>query len=154
MKLKLETKEILEKINFLGRYVDIYKSSLKSMDHPFESYSNDKAIQIFDNLGYRFRFYKTEKFFGLKESHNDYEFIFNISLRYGKLELIWGLKKSDQKIRLGGPWNVIVKLMGRSDLGIKKPAFSNYKELEDLLRQAFSLYEDFKKEVICSSIQP
>jgi hypothetical protein len=139
MKIQQETIQVLERINFPNRYLDIYRLSLRSKDSPFEDYSNEEVIQVFKRLGYQYRFYKSEKFFGLKESYNSYEFVFNISLRYGRIELIWSLKKDNEKIRIGGPWNRIIKLLGENNLEIKYPTFGNYNELEELSSLAFSL---------------
>ena len=34
------------------------------------------------------------------------------------------------------------------DENIKKPKFRNYEDLEEILREAFAIYEDFKTEVL------
>ena len=43
------------------------------------------------------------------------------------------------------PWGIYSRLMIDPDYRIKMPNFSDYDELEDILKTAFKIYEDFKQ---------
>ena len=46
-------------------------------------------------------------------------------------------------------WENIVEEIESIDFEIKpRPYYSNYEELEEILREAFAIYEDFKTEVL------
>ncbi len=39
-------------------------------------------------------------------------------------------------------------LDGRDDEKVKKPVFRNYGDLKEILKDAFSMYDDFKRELV------
>ncbi|WP_347921812.1 hypothetical protein [Pontimicrobium sp. SW4] len=149
MKQLPEIKLILENIKFENLYRNISEKYSASKEETLESYSNEKVLSIFTSLSYSFIYNKKEKFYGLNQSIGDYLFTFNISLRYGLVEFIWVLRKNGELITLGGPWAFIIRLLNNGDkTDIKKPSFSNYEDLESILKEGLSLYEDFKSEVL------
>lgn len=150
MQLNEKLKNILLDINFEQSYKLISeKNLLIDGENSFENYSNNEVLSIFKSLGYLPKFKKRENFFENKERLENYEFIFNISLKYGLVELIWALKKDNELLDLGGPWSVIIRLLNDGvRTKIKKPSFKNYKDLESILKDSLSLYEDFKSAVL------
>ncbi len=60
--LKPEIQEVLEKINFTERYKSLSKQ-FPDRENTFENYENEKAIEVFESLGYKARFMKKENFF-------------------------------------------------------------------------------------------
>ena len=60
------------------------------------------------------------------------------------MELIWAVKDKEKSIA-GMPWGIYSRLMIDPDYRIKMPNFSDYDELEDILKTAFTIYEDFKQ---------
>ncbi|MEC2711555.1 hypothetical protein P9Z56_18075 [Bacillus cereus] len=146
--LELEIKEVLEKINFVERYKALSKQ-FPDRENTFENYENEKAIEIFESLGYKARFMKKENFFIVGEVKNkdSYAFRFNISLKYGVAELIWEAWHNDE-VRVGDPWDVFIRLLS-NDMG-KVPVlyFHSYDELKEIMKIAFEMYEDFKRELI------
>lgn len=147
MQLHDSLKPILEKINFLSRYKKLQEQFPYS-DESFEDYSNHEVLRIIESFGYQVKYNKKENFFLIKESLNGYDFCFNISCKYGILELIWDIVKEGQRLTLGGPWGLIGDLLIDGDCNLKKPAFRNYDDLKEILHEAFSMYEDFKQESI------
>jgi hypothetical protein len=129
----------------------MYLSSIEQDKVQFKNYSNNQVLEIFEKIGYDYKYDRRENFFGLQESLDDYVFIFNISLRVGRVEFIWAIRENGNILPFGGPWNFIIKMLGRGDLNMRKPVFSNYEDLESLLREGFAIYEDFKKEVVQSN---
>jgi len=152
----MNTKEkailIYKNINFYNRYEKL--SNDYSFENTFENYSNDEVDKIIENLGYKARYDKKENFFGIRECQNNIIFYFNISLKYGLAELILGSRDNSTKDYLvgsvfSGMAKDIEPFIGREREGyIKKPRFRNYEDLRDILKEAFSIYEDFKREVV------
>jgi hypothetical protein len=147
MQLHTRLRPILEKINFLSRYKNL-REKFPYTDESFEDYSKNEVLGILESFGYQIKYDKKENFFGIQESLNGYDFRFNINCKYGVVELIWDIVKEGERLTLGGPWGLIGDLLIGDDCNIKKPAFRNYDDLKEILQDAFSMYEDFKRESI------
>lgn len=146
--LELEIKEVLEKINFVERYKAL-SEKFSNSENTFENYENVKVFEVFETLGYKARYNKKADFFIVGEVKNkdSYAFRFNISLKYGVAELIWEAWHNDE-VRVGDPWDVFIRLLS-NDMG-KVPVlyFHSYDELKEIMKIAFEMYEDFKRELI------
>lgn len=146
--LELEIKEVLEKINFVERYKAL-SEKFSNSENTFENYENEKVFEVFETLGYKARYNKKADFFIVGEVKNkdSYAFRFNISLKYGVAELIWEAWHNDE-VRVGDPWDVFIRLLS-NDMG-KVPLlyFHSYDELKEIMKIAFEMYEDFKRELI------
>ncbi|ANV69995.1 hypothetical protein COD78_06420 [Bacillus cereus] len=146
--LELEIKEVLEKINFVERYKAL-SEKFSNSENTFENYENEKVFEVFETLGYKARYNKKADFFIVGEVKNkdSYAFRFNISLKYGVAELIWEAWHNDE-VRVGDPWDVFIRLLS-NDMG-KVPVlyFHSYDELKEIMKIAFEMYEDFKRELI------
>jgi len=148
MQLNTELKPALKNINFEERYKNL-SEMYPYADQSFEKYSNEKVLLIFESLEHSFKFNKRENFFGYREKVEDYDFAFNISLKYGLTELIWSIHKNGKLMTLGGPWAVIIRLLNDGKKSnIKKPSFRNYEDLRLILKDSFEIFEDFKSEVL------
>ncbi|HDR6287119.1 TPA: hypothetical protein QCU33_003130 [Bacillus cereus] len=146
--LELEIKEVLEKINFVERYKAL-SEKFSNSENTFENYENEKVFEVFETLGYKARYNKKADFFIVGEVKNkdSYAFRFNISLKYGVAELIWEAWHNDE-VRVGDPWDVFIRLLS-NDMG-KVPMlyFHSYDELKEIMKIAFEMYQDFKRELI------
>ncbi|ASZ68375.1 hypothetical protein [Bacillus cereus] len=146
--LELEIKEVLEKINFVERYKAL-SEKFSNSETTFENYENEKVFEVFETLGYKARYNKKADFFIVGEVKNkdSYAFRFNISLKYGVAELIWEAWHNDE-VRVGDPWDVFIRLLS-NDMG-KVPVlyFHSYDEIKEIMKIAFEMYEDFKRELI------
>ncbi|OED18854.1 hypothetical protein A9523_08600 [Bacillus cereus] len=146
--LELEIKEVLEKINFVESYKAL-SEKFSNSENTFENYENEKVFEVFETLGYKARYNKKADFFIVGEVKNkdSYAFRFNISLKYGVAELIWEAWHNDE-VRVGDPWDVFIRLLS-NDMG-KVPVlyFHSYDELKEIMKIAFEMYEDFKRELI------
>ncbi|MGZ9677796.1 hypothetical protein [Bacillus cereus] len=146
--LELEIKEVLEKINFVERYKAL-SERFSNSENTFENYENEKVFEVFETLGYKARYNKKAGFFIVGEVKNkdSYAFRFNISLKYGVAELIWEAWHNDE-VRVGDPWDVFIRSLS-NDMG-KVPVlyFHSYDELKEIMKIAFEMYEDFKRELI------
>ncbi|RFB57743.1 hypothetical protein [Bacillus thuringiensis] len=146
--LELEIKEVLEKIEFVERYKSL-SEKFSDRTNTFENYENEKAIEVFESLGYKARYNKKEDFFIVGEVKNKdvYTFRFNISLKYGVAELIWEAWHNGE-VRAGDPWDIFIRLLSNDTEKVPVLYFHSYDELKDIMKIAFEMYEDFKRELI------
>ncbi|HDR6300608.1 MULTISPECIES: hypothetical protein [Bacillus] len=146
--LKPEIQEVLEKINFTERYKSLSKQ-FPDRENTFENYENEKVIAVFESLGYKARFMKKENFFIVGEVKNKdiYTFRFNISLKYGLVELIWEAWHTGE-VRVGTSWAMFVDVLSNDTEKVLRPGFHSYEELKEIMKIAFEMYEDFKRALI------
>jgi hypothetical protein len=166
--LTLSEKKVLEKIDFVESCRNLYNKH-GDRDNKFESYENAEVLEIIKSFGYeKARYYKRENFFKVEKEiilSPYHEVSFNICLKYGLCEFIWG----------GQPWGRIVQLLSYpcgakedgywecmkctecgaaaanldGDAGkIGYPDFRSYDELREILGVAFEMYEDYKRELL------
>ena len=149
MSIDIRLKKVLQKINFGKRYLEI---CTKHSDR--ENNIKDKSLkeigELLNNINVSFSFSKKECFFKIKEKIVAYDFQFNIIPYTGALQFVWDIKVNKIRLKLGwGMWENIVEEIESIDFEIKpRPYYSNYEELEEILREAFAIYEDFKTEVL------
>lgn len=141
-------KNILKRINFVDRYIDISRKFHFDLKDGFDQFSNDEVLRVINQLGYQAKYLKGDNFFKITETINPFKFHFNIVLKGGIVEFIWGVWKGDTpELELSGPWGVVADNIGHES-PIRKPLFRNYEDLQEVLREAFSIYEDFKRELL------
>ncbi|MDT3427710.1 hypothetical protein J2Z22_003286 [Paenibacillus forsythiae] len=146
--LKPEVRTTLENINFIDNYRELSEKYSFNPDDSFESYEISEVLNLFTELGYKASFDKKEKFFKIVDEIDSYKFQFNTSLRYGLVEFIWAVWKNNE-LQTGLPWGMLKQLLdGNDDDKIKKPVFRNYTDLKEILKDAFSMYDDFKRELV------
>ena len=142
-------KKVLEKIDFVERYL-----SLCTKHSDRENNIKDKSLkeigELLNNINVSFSFSKKEFFFKIKEKIVAYDFQFNIIPYTGALQFVWSVKLNKQMLELSwGIWESILEEMLNKSFEIRpRPYYSNYQELEEILREAFAIYEDFKTEVL------
>lgn len=149
--MNIKEYELYSNIKFTERY--------KSLSESFRSeneliYTNEEVIKIIEELGYTAKFVKKNNFFKVEQIEFKIKFYLNISLKYSITELIIGATdlQKDNFIT-GGPFGALYKDLkykeGQETVdGIMKPAFENYFQLKKILKIAFDIYEDFKRELV------
>lgn len=151
LELKEEVKRALEDMDFVEKYENLSKKYDMAKTLPDERlalYDIDTVIDMFHELGYTAKYDKKEKFFQLKKwSRDEYSFGFNIGLEGGIAELIWVAWKR-KEILLGMPLSVYPRLLVDVNLRIKPPCFKNYDELEEILKEAFNMFEEFQEALL------
>ena len=150
--MKPEIKTVLEKIEFVNRYKVLseqFRGNPTDINDRLENYDIEKVNEIFTKLGYDVAFDNKEKFFkvGVVDNSPNYTIWFNIILEYGMTEFIWVVYHNNE-VRLGSPWSVYSRLLIEPSERIKKPVYRSYEELEEILKEAFLMYEDFKFNLI------
>ncbi|HHB2170681.1 TPA: hypothetical protein ACOQ6R_004888, partial [Bacillus cereus] len=76
-----------------------------------------------------------------------YTFRFNISLKYGLVEFIWSARYNGE-VRVGNSWDMFVKVLSNGSERLPAVCFHSYDELKEIMKIAFEMYEDFKRELI------
>ena len=142
-------KKVLEKIDFVERYL-----SLCTKHSDRENNIKDKSLkeigELLNNINVSFSFSKEECFFKIKEKIITYDFQFNIIPYTGALQFVLSVKQNEQMLKLSwGVWESILEEMLNKNFEIRpRPYYSNYQDLEEILTEAFAIYEDFKTEVL------
>lgn len=88
---------------------------------------------MFKEIDYNAKFFKSEKFFQIKENEKNIEFGFNVSTEFGLCELIWSMWKDGELVNLS-TWGGISRQLHIENEVIKDPIFTNYEELKKLLK--------------------
>lgn len=148
MEFKPEVREALFKIDFVKRAKKLTENHFTNSYNTFKDYENEEVIKILDELGYKAKYNRKESFFKIIEKKSPYKFYFHISLKYGTVELIWYVDKEDEFYG-GSVWSMMKRILEGNDEMLMQPEFHNYEELKEILKEAFLMYEDFKKE-LCS----
>lgn len=147
-----QIKTVLEKIEFVNRYKllsDRFRGNPNDVNDRLENYNLGKVNETFAKLGYDAAFNSKEKFFkvGVVIDSTNYTIWCNVILEYGMTEFIWVVYYNNE-LRLGSPWSVYSRLLIDPNERIKKPVYRSYEELEEILKEAFLMYEDFKFNLI------
>jgi hypothetical protein len=147
MELNKKLKEVLAAIDFTSRYKHI------STKHQYTDNSIklevDSVLLMLSELGYVFKYIKSESFFKLLVKHAPFQLQFNISLKYGNVELIWDVLENGQRLSLGlGTWSNISSLLLDDGKKVLMPKCRNSDDLREILKEALSIYEDFKVELL------
>ena len=150
IELNPKVKEALIKIDFIKRYEELshkYDSNRTPDEKRLVYIDGEEVMETIAKLGYEPLFDSREKFFYIKkESVDNYEFGFNIILRDGSADLVWIVKENEELI-LGSPWSVYARRLINPQYIIKRPVFGTYDDIDEILKTAFQMYEDFKKAI-------
>ena len=139
-------RELFERINFAGRFEAL------SRQHPIRPDLDLLMILDFDLTKEIF-----ERFFQATEKRDGYEFRFNIALDYGRAELITSVYCGKKLVReVSDVWMGLYELLMNVpwEQVPRYPFFGDYDELEAVLRESFSLWEDFKREFLAEYPKP
>ena len=149
MEINSNEYNLYKNIDFVNRY------EVLSADFQFEdrlNYSNNEVLILIAGLGYKSKYVKSNDFFKIEETNNGIKFYLNICLKYSNVELIIGATEiAKDYLITGSVFGRLYKLIKFAEgfnveENIKKPKFRNYEDLEIILKEAFSIYEDFKLE--------
>ena len=151
LEMKPEIKKVLEKVEFVQRYKVLseqFRGNPNDINDRLENYDIEKVNEVFKKLGCDAAFDNKENFFkiGVLDNSPNYMIWFNIILEYGMTEFIWVVYHNNE-VRLGSPWSVYSRLLIDPSERIKKPVYRSYEELEEILKGALLIYEDFKYEL-------
>ena len=142
-------KKVLEKIDFVERYLSLC-TKYSDRENNIKDKSLKEIGELLNNINVSFSFSKEECFFKIKEKRFAYDFQFNIIPYTGALQFVLSVKQNEQMLKLSwGVWESILEEMLNKNFEIRpRPYYSNYQDLEEILTEAFAIYEDFKTEVL------
>ncbi len=147
IELNFKIKNALIKMNFIDRYEELSKrfsGERMPLNERLVYVEKDEVMDMIRDLGYSPMFDTTEKFFKIKEEQvENFTFGFHIILRDGMADLVWIVRENGELL-LGAPWSTYSRRLIDVNYRIKKPVFGTYEDLEDILKAAFKMYEDFK----------
>ncbi len=151
-------RELFERINFARRFEAL------SRQHPIRPDLDrlmildfDLTKEILESFGYKIRYFRSERFFRAEEKRDGYTFGFNIALNNGRAELIWDTEYNKKLVReVSDVWKGLYELLMNVpwEQVPRYPFFGDYDELEAVLRESFSLWEDFKREFLAEYPKP
>ncbi len=96
------------------------------------------------------QFNTKEKFYKIEEETiEEFTFGVHIILWEGTVDLVW-IVKENGILLLGAPWGTYSRRLIDVNYRIKKPVIGTYDDLEDILKTAFGMYEDFKNALMQS----
>ena len=150
MELSKKEYEIYKKISFAERYE---KLSVNFHSKNEFNYLNEKVLEIAKEIGYKISFVKKNNFFKFQEKIGTYKIYFNFSLKYSIIELIIGVTDLKKDVFItggtfGNLYEDIKYFETKKESRIFMPSFENYEELQEILTEAFAIYEDLKTEVL------
>lgn len=144
--LHFKVKNALLKMDFIRRYEELsghFSSDRTPSDERLVYVERDEVMSIIRDLGYSPLFNAREKFYKIKEQFDTFTFGFHIILRDGMADLVWVVRENGELL-LGAPWGIYSRRLIDVNYRIKKPVFGTYEDLEEILKTAFGMYEDFK----------
>lgn len=147
IELNSKIKDALIKIDFIKKYEKLsnkFNAERTPSSDRLVYIDGEEVMEIIQDLGYLPLFEKKERFYKIKEEENG-KFItgIHIILQDGMVDLVWTVWENGELL-LGAPWGTYSKRLIDNSYRIKKPIFGTYEDLEEILKIAFEMYEDFK----------
>ncbi len=141
----MELKPVFEKINFVNRYQEICEE-YNDFDKRMSNSKKTLQESVMKKMGYDYKYISNGSFFQVKEETNNWETQFNLVLKKGIVEslfYIYNNKGFDDQL---GRLDFIPEKIG-IPFDRKKYNLVFYKtekDLEEILKSLFSIYEDLK----------
>ncbi len=146
----MELKEIFEKIDFVNRYQNICKNY-----NDFENRMRDSTKQlqkeILDTFNYKYKYISNGSFYQIKEEFDNLLFNLHLVLKGGQVESLIYIYKNRQTLEPNGRLDFLPEDLGITYDRLKYgalPKYSSEKELKEILKDLFLIYEDIKTEFI------
>lgn len=131
-------KNVLVEMNFKGRFDALFdKHAHKNM---FKDANPADVQKIIEKLGYTCKYHTKGKFFEIDDAD---QIGLNLSTDIGIVDFI--LSTIIDGKGEGGPFGYMAILIDPTEQRTKKPRFSSYAELEEILVEGFNIFEDIKK---------
>ncbi|WP_282056836.1 hypothetical protein [Maribacter luteus] len=145
----MELKKIFEKIDFVNRYRSICEK-YNDFDNSMDGNNRVLTQRVLDLYKYKNKYFSNGSFYQIKEEFEDVEFILNLVLKQGIVETLLYIKKEGKNVKPNGRIDFLPEDLGipydRLKYGL--PKYSSEKELEEILKVLFSIYEDIKTEFL------
>lgn len=134
-------KQVLVDTNFKERFDTLFEKH--SHRNLFKKAEPSKVSQIIKEIGYQNNYIKNGKYFEVDDRTQNISL--NLSTDLGIVEFILNARINNEGC--GGPFGYMSTFIEKEDR-IKKPRFSDYEELKEILEEGFKIYEDIKGLII------
>ncbi len=107
-------------------------------------------MSIFEKMGYKAKYDKREKFFevNVEEYPEKHCKIWcNVLVNYGAVEFVWVVYHNN-KVRFGIPRINYSHQLINVDYIIPIPRYRSYEEMEEIFKEEFALFDDFKQRIL------
>jgi hypothetical protein len=144
-------KKVLEEVGFISWYRAL--SDEFRTEPPFTDHSITEAQDMIMEFGFKKTHYDPKTSFYQVEGVDDTRVVkglgsgVSVSLKDGALEVVVAFD-IDNDTRVGGTFSLLPGMLGDTGSPVRKPAFTNYKELYSLLKKIFQKYDDIGNKVI------
>ncbi|MBO9151594.1 hypothetical protein ACFOTA_05210 [Chitinophaga sp. GCM10012297] len=144
-------KKVLEEVGFVSWYRAL--SDEFRTEPPFTDHSVTEAQDMIMEFGFKKTQYDPKTSFYQVEGVDDTRIVkglgsgVSVSLKDGSLEVVVAFDL-DNDTRVGGTFSLLPGMLGDTGSPIRKPVFTNYKELYALLKKIFQKYDDIGNKVI------
>jgi len=142
---------ILKNINFVARYQKVCNDH-NDFGNSLKGNKKELYDQVLSKFDYKFEYFFKENFYRVVTEDSGCQFGLQIVLKDGLVEPMVDIKKEGIWLSPDGRFDFIPQKMG-VEFDRKKynlPKYTSEAELESILKDIFSIYEDIKKEVIRS----
>jgi len=145
----MKMENVFKHINFTERYMLICE---KYADYNNRMKGNGVYLceTIFNKLGVEFKYLKKDRFFKLEDNINAYKFNLHLDLRNGIVEALLYIENGNHNYKPDGRFDFIPEEIGEKFDREKYnlPKYTNAQELENILKEILSIYEDLKIEFL------
>jgi len=145
----MDLTSILKNIDFVSRYQKVCNEH-NDIDNSLRGNKKELYNQVLSKFDYQPKYFSKEHFYRIVTEENGYEFGLQLVLKDGLVEPMIDIKKGDSWLSPDGRFDFIPQKMG-VEFDRKKfnlPKYASEAELEEILKDIFSIYEDIKKEVM------
>ena len=146
----MEVKKIFENIDFVNRYQKICEKH-NDFDKRMRSSTKQLQKEVLDKFGYKNKYISNGSFYQIKEEYDEFSFQLHFVLKGGIVETLLFSKKNNKTIEPQGRIDFFPEDL---DIPFERlkcgalPKYSSEKELEEILKEIFGIYEDLKKEFV------
>lgn len=145
----MELRTILEKINFVHRYQNICKK-YNDFDNGMRGNQRKMYDTVIKKFDYSIKYYNKEKFYRLEHKLSENLMLgIQLSLKDGLVESMLDVYESNDFLTPDGRFDFIAEELNENYNRDKYnlPSFTSEKELEEILKEMFSIFEDLKDEL-------
>ena len=135
-------KDALVNVDFLKRFARL-SEKYSDMESSLEDADLEQIQRLIECRGYSCIYNKKYRFFKIAKD-SDKKSSIHLDVKYGIAEFILNISINGEGS--GGPYSYLTAFLGKPER-VKDPFFSNYEELDEILKEGFSIYEDIKSEL-------
>ena len=140
---------VYKKIDFVNRYKLICEKH-----NDFTNRIEGNKIILYEKtlnkLNVNYKYNKKDRFFQVQSTINECDFKLHLDLRGGLVEVLIYIERGKEYFKPNGRFDFIPEELGMefNRKIYNLPKYTTENELEEILKEIFSIYEDFKTEFL------